>query len=294
MARKVITGGGAFTSKNISDINSNFVDTYAGTFTSPTLTSPVIQTGLTASGSASNDFSASTGTFKTSTGANTLGAATTINGTLTISDATTPSVTTSAGETNTGNVTINGKTSGKLVLTTADATAQTVTVTTAAQTSGAGTLTIPDLAGASKTVTFKESPTLTTPVIGVATGTSLAVTGALSSSSPSAGVGYATGAGNVIAQSGSRTTGVTINALCGTITLVSAAGSATPASFTVTNSSVAISDVIIVNTRTATDLYEIFVTTVAAGSFKITSFTTGGTTTETPIFNFAVIKGVAA
>ncbi len=43
------------------------------TLTSKTLTSPVIATGLTASGGTSNDFSASTGTFKTSTGVNTFG-----------------------------------------------------------------------------------------------------------------------------------------------------------------------------------------------------------------------------
>jgi len=43
------------------------------TLTNKTLTSPVIATGLTASGSASNDFSASTGPFKTSTGAVTIG-----------------------------------------------------------------------------------------------------------------------------------------------------------------------------------------------------------------------------
>jgi hypothetical protein len=40
------------------------------------LTGPIITSGLTATGSASNDFSASTGTFKTSTGANTLGGVT--------------------------------------------------------------------------------------------------------------------------------------------------------------------------------------------------------------------------
>ncbi len=45
----------------------------AQTLTNKTLTSPVIGTGLTASGSAANDFSGSTGTFKTSTGLNTLG-----------------------------------------------------------------------------------------------------------------------------------------------------------------------------------------------------------------------------
>jgi hypothetical protein len=41
--------------------------------TSSNLTSPVIIAGLTASGSAANDFSGSTGTFKTSTGTNTFG-----------------------------------------------------------------------------------------------------------------------------------------------------------------------------------------------------------------------------
>jgi hypothetical protein len=67
----------------------NFIITTAGTATgsvvtnngtqtlaAKTLTSPVIATGLTASGSASNDFSASTGTFKTSTGVNTFGGST--------------------------------------------------------------------------------------------------------------------------------------------------------------------------------------------------------------------------
>ena len=39
-----------------------------------------------------------------------------------------------------------------------------------------------------------------------------------------------------------------------------------------------------------TDLYDLMVTAVAAGSFNLTFRTTGGTTTETPVFNFAVIK----
>lgn len=108
------------------------------------------------------------------------------------------------------------------------------------------------------------------------------------------GVGYATGAGAAVTQITTRTTGVTINANCGQITLVSAAGSATPASFTVTNSKVADGDVIILNQNSGTDLLELFVTDVAAGSFQITFFTTGGTTTETPVINFAVIKAVAA
>jgi hypothetical protein len=57
---------------------------------------------------------------------------------------------------------------------------------------------------------------------------------------------------------------------------------------------VAASDVIRVVQQSGTDLYQIHVTKVAAGSFDISSATTGGTTTEQPVFNFAVIKAVAA
>ena len=144
----------------------------------------------------------------------------------------------------------------------------------------------------SKTLLFT-SPTMVTPVLGAATGTSLAVTGAVTSSG-TAGVGYATGAGGAVTQLTSRTTGVTLNKTTGAITLYSAAGSATAATFTVTNSTVAATDVVILNQKSGTDLYDLMVTAVAAGSFNITFRTTGGTATETPIFNFAVIKAVAA
>jgi hypothetical protein len=108
------------------------------------------------------------------------------------------------------------------------------------------------------------------------------------------GIGYATGAGGTITQITSRTTGVTINKTTGAITLVSAAGSGTFATFTVTNSTVAATDVVIVNQKSGTDKYQIFVTAITAGSFDITFATTGGTTTEQPVFNFAVIKGVTS
>jgi len=134
---------------------------------------------------------------------------------------------------------------------------------------------------------------LTTPNIGAATGTSLTATGTIVSTG-TAGVGYATGAGGTVTQTTSRTTGVTLNKTTGAITLFSAAGSATATTFTVTNSTVAATDVIILNQKSGTDLYDLMVTAVAAGSFNITFRTTGGTTTETPVFNFAVIKAVAA
>lgn len=141
---------------------------------------------------------------------------------------------------------------------------------------------------------FANTPTLVTPNIGAATGTSVAVTGSIRSSSASAGLGYSTGAGSAVTQGVSRTTGVTINAVSGAITLFSAAGSATPATFTVTNSAVSATDVIILNQKSGTDKYHLLVTAVASNSFDITFFTTGGTTTEQPVINFAVIKAVAA
>jgi hypothetical protein len=136
-------------------------------------------------------------------------------------------------------------------------------------------------------------PTPVTPVVGAATGTSLTATGTIVSTG-TAGVGYATGAGGAVTQITSRTTGVTLDKTAGAITLFSAAGTTTAATFTVTNSTVAATDVIILNQKSGTDLYDLMVTAVAAGSFNITFRTTGGTTTETPVFNFAVIKAVTA
>ena len=119
-------------------------------------------------------------------------------------------------------------------------------------------------------------------------------TGWIRSTSATTPIGYAAGAGGTVTQLTSRTTGVTINTATGQITLVSAAGSATPATFTVTNSAVAATDVIILNQSSGTDKYELRVTAVSAGSFDITFNTLGGTTTEQPVINFAVIKGVAS
>jgi len=121
--------------------------------------------------------------------------------------------------------------------------------------------------------------------------TGFLVSGTLTSTG---GLGYATGAGGTVTQATSRTTGVTLNKTTGAITLFSAAGTTVAATFTVTNSTVAATDVIILNQKSGTDLYDLMVTAVAAGSFNITFRTTGGTTTETPVFNFAVIKAVAA
>jgi hypothetical protein len=106
--------------------------------------------------------------------------------------------------------------------------------------------------------------------------------------------GYATGAGAAVTQATSRTTGVTINAPCGAVTLFSAAGSTAAASFTVTNSTVQATDVIVLSQRSGANKYVLLVTAVANGSFEVTVYTTGGTTTEAPVINFAVIEAVTA
>lgn len=109
-----------------------------------------------------------------------------------------------------------------------------------------------------------------------------------------AGLGYGTGSGGTVTQATSRTTGVTLNKPTGAITMFSAAGSATAATFTVTNSLVAATDTIILNQKSGTNLYVLLVTAVAAGSFNITFYTTGGTATDAPVINFSVIKAVTA
>ena len=108
-------------------------------------------------------------------------------------------------------------------------------------------------------------------------------------------IGYATGtgAGCAVTQGTSRTTGVTCSGNTGAITLFSAAGSATSATFTVTDNKVAATDAPEVVEKSGTNLYECFVTAVTAGTFNVTFFTTGGTATDAPVFNFTVLKGSA-
>jgi len=108
------------------------------------------------------------------------------------------------------------------------------------------------------------------------------------------GLGYGTGSGGTVTQGTSRTTGVTLNKTNGAITMFSAAGSVVAATFTVTNSTVAATDTIILNQKSGTNLYVLLVTAVAAGSFNITFYTTGGVATDAPVINFSVIKAVTA
>jgi hypothetical protein len=102
------------------------------------------------------------------------------------------------------------------------------------------------------------------------------------------------GAGGAVTQTISRSTAVTLDKLCGQITLVSAAGSTSPTSFTVNNSFVTSGDTIQLSQKSGTDKYRLSVTAVGSGSFQITYATWAGTTTEQPVFTFAIVNAEAS
>lgn len=112
-------------------------------------------------------------------------------------------------------------------------------------------------------------------------------------------VGYTTGAGGTVTQITSRTTGVTLNKPSGQITLVagSIAGLSTQ-EFTLTNSFIAATDVVLVSfgAGLTSPQYDVTVTATAAGSCKIAihNVNNSATPTDTPVINFVVFKGVSS
>lgn len=146
------------------------------------------------------------------------------------------------------------------------------------------------------TVTLPASTSLTTPVIGVSTGTSLAATGLIKSSG-TAGVGYAAGAGGTVTQATNKATGVTLNKISGQITMNGAAlAAAAEVAFTLTNSTIASTDVVIVNIQSVGTAVAYFVNVgaVANGSCSITlGNASAGSLSQAIVLNFAVIKSVS-
>lgn len=126
----------------------------------------------------------------------------------------------------------------------------------------------------------------------------IAATGGITSSSPSAGIGYTTGAGGTVTQATNKSTTVVINTVAGQITMNGAALNAgIEVSFTVTNSSVAAADVVLVCHASAgtAGAYMAEANSISAGSFAITvSNMTAGNLSEAIVLNFVVIKGATA
>lgn len=174
--------------------------------------------------------------------------------------------------------------SGILTVTTGD-----LRVTTAG-TNAASVVTV----GGTQTLAAK---TLTTPVIGVATGTSLAVTGLLTSSSPTAGIGYVTGAGGAQTQATDKSTTVVSNTLTTAITMNNAALNAgVTVSFTFTNSAIAATDTVICTHESAGTSAAYTVNAFPGAGSAVISVrnNTAGNLSEAIVLRVTVIKSVSA
>ena len=112
--------------------------------------------------------------------------------------------------------------------------------------------------------------------------------------------GYTTGAGSTVTQTTNRATAVTINALSGQITTDSTSLAAeASAKFTVNNTYVDATDVVVVNFSGAVGLNtDVVVSDVATDSFELTvvnnNAAAGTAETGAIVINFAVIKAVSS
>lgn len=111
-------------------------------------------------------------------------------------------------------------------------------------------------------------------------------------------LGYTTGAGGTVTQSTDKTTAVSINKTCGQIVTASnELANGQLASFTVNNTTVVATDVIVANIAAGAtvDTYDLTVTAVANNSFRIQLHNKTNTgRSDTLTINFAVIKGVTS
>lgn len=143
---------------------------------------------------------------------------------------------------------------------------------------------------------FANTPTLVTPVIGAATGTSLSTTGnqVISGTGKQ---GYAVGAGGGVLQATSKATTVVLNKSCGQITMDAAAlAASTTVTFTLTNSTVEAGDVIVMNHITGGTLgaYTLNASTgIGTANINVRNVTLGSLS-EAIVLRFAVIKVVDA
>jgi len=141
------------------------------------------------------------------------------------------------------------------------------------------------------------SPTLTTPVLGVATATSITASGLIKSTSPTTGIGYATGAGGAQTQATSKATTVVSNTITTAITMDAAnLAAATIVSFTFTNSSIAATDTVVVTHQSAgTSGAYTFNAFPGSGSAVISvRNNTAGGLAEAIVIRVTVIKSVSS
>jgi hypothetical protein len=112
-------------------------------------------------------------------------------------------------------------------------------------------------------------------------------------------LGYATGTGGTVTQATNKSTGVTLNKLSGQITMNGAQlNRNTGVSFTLTNSFIAATDVVVLNIASGAtaNAYLLTVDAIAAGSCRVHlhNILSGSDLSEAVVLNFIVIKGVSA
>ena len=111
-------------------------------------------------------------------------------------------------------------------------------------------------------------------------------------------IGYPVGLGGVVTQETNKATTVVLSKVCGQITMDDdALAAAAEVSFTVTNTTVAAGDVVLVNHSSAGTggAYLVQANTIAAGSFKITvANLSAGSLSEAIVLTFIVFKAAAA
>ena len=137
------------------------------------------------------------------------------------------------------------------------------------------------------------------PTIGVSGGTIALSAGALSTSATN-GLGYGTGAGGAVTQITSKSTAVSIDRLCGQITMHNAALAAnTTVVFAVNNTTIAATDTVIVHPNFGTGAeglsYNAWCYRAVGGGFYVAVRNiTAGSLSEAVILNFTVIKNVTS
>jgi len=150
---------------------------------------------------------------------------------------------------------------------------------------------------------FANTPSLVTPAIGAATGTSLTLTsfvstpGNISNNGGTGRIGYATGAGGSVTQLTSKSTGVTLSKQSGQITMDGAAlAASTTVSFTLTNTILQSTDVLILNhAGTGTAGAYLLNAQVVGGSASINvRNVTLGSLSEAIVIHFIIISGAVS
>jgi hypothetical protein len=108
-------------------------------------------------------------------------------------------------------------------------------------------------------------------------------------------LGYASSAQGAVTQGTSKSTGVTLNASMGQITMDNATlNTLTNVTFTLTNNLISVKDVIILNVGSGatSGAYNCWISSMSAGTCTITLRNiSGGNLSEAVVINFAVIHG---